>query len=221
MAKKYFSGFTLVELMIVVVIIGILATIAIRSFQSQIFKGNDAKRKGDIDRIKIAVEEYEKDHNCYPLSQLVTCKPSGSGLQPYLDRIPCDPVTGASYYYEYQDSVCPGWFRVYAVLENIKDGSVTLGIGPNGAFNYVAASGNAPPTGSSTGPSASPGPTPGPTSTATPQENFYGCSKLVCVPILWDPVRGGPECDPNYQNSSCYGVCNVPANDCVSWKKKK
>src|SRR3990170_6469076 len=94
------SGITLTELMIVVVIIAALALLAFWALRTQIFKGYDARRKGDIARIKVAVEEYEKDHDCYPLPQLVVCDP-GTGLRPYLDSIPCDPRTGASYYYDH------------------------------------------------------------------------------------------------------------------------
>ena len=212
MEKKYFSGFTLVELMIVVSIIVILAALILIAFTGQIFKGNDAKRKGDLDRIKIAVEEYEKDHNCYPLPQFVTCKPTGTGLQPYLDRIPCDPITGASYYYDYENSVCPSWFKIYPILENTKDRSATPGIGNQGAFNYAVTSDNVAST-----PVAVPTSSSGPAPTPVPQQNFYGCRSLACVQISWDSSRPGPECDPNYQNSSCYGQCLNPSYECASW----
>ena len=81
---------TLVELLIVVSIIILLVLIAIAFFRGQLFKGLDAKRKADINRIKVAIEEYEKDHDCYPPPQIVVCDP-GTGLSPYLDKIPCDP----------------------------------------------------------------------------------------------------------------------------------
>lgn len=208
------SGFTLVEVMIVVAIISFLVILAVLAYKTQIFKGKDAKRKSDINRIQIAVEEYEKDYNCYPLPQLVVCDP-GTSLRPYIDRIPCDPKTNASYYYEYEDSSCPSWYRFYAILENTNDPDVTAGIGPGGAFNYIAASPNAPAI--STSPSGSTPPT-GETPTPPPQNTFYGCKSGVCVPISWDPSRPGPECDPNYQNPSCYGQCGPQANECQSWQ---
>ena len=100
------SGFTLVELVIVLAIIAILAVIALLYLRGQLFKGNDARRKGDLNRISLALEEYEKDHNCYPPTSqpgselLMECDP-GTGLEPYLSKIPCDPVRLSSYYYEY------------------------------------------------------------------------------------------------------------------------
>lgn len=60
------SGFTLVELLVVIAFLAIIAVIIINALRSSLWKGNDAKRKADLDRIKIALEEYEKDHNCYP-----------------------------------------------------------------------------------------------------------------------------------------------------------
>lgn len=226
MVKKYFmnsfifikrsfkiKGLTLVELIVVIAIIGMLLLLALAISRGQILKGNDAKRKSDINRIKIAVEEYEKDHDCYPPAELVVCKP-GTGLRPYLENIPCDPSTKASYLYNYEDNDCPTWYRFYSNLENTKDGSVVTGIGPNSAFNYVSGSTNAPTEdGSSGGPSGSGGSGGG----AGLQSDFYGCRNSICVPIAWDASRPGPECDPNYQNSSCYGSC-FPATECVSWK---
>ena len=203
------KGLTLVELIIVVSIIAVLAIITIAYFRGQIFKGNDAKRKSDINRIGIAVEEYEKDHNCYPLT--VNCSP-GTGLQPYLDRIPCDPTTHASYYYEHEDNACPGWFKFYTNLEDLNDTAVTPGIGPNSAFNYLTTSANIS--------NISGGTEPGNTSqpSAIPGTGFYGCKSGSCILISWDASRPGPECDPNYQNSSCYHQCDMPANECTSWK---
>jgi len=200
--------------MIVVAIIGILIALVVAFLTSQTFKGNDAKRKADLDRIKIAVEEYEKDHDCYP-EYIVCGVHEDQPIYPYLNNVPCDPITNASYFYEHDGSAtCPGYFRLYTVLQNTKDLSVIMGLGPSGAFNYEVSSNNAPVVVSTT-----PDPTgsPSPTSAPIPQDNFYGCINLVCTQIIWDPVRPGPECDPNYQNSTCYGQCSNPNNECVSW----
>jgi prepilin-type N-terminal cleavage/methylation domain-containing protein len=200
-------GFTLVELIIVLSIIGILAAIVIAYFVGQIFKGNDARRKADINRIKIAIEEYEKDHGCYPRS--VSCLGEAKySLRPYLDVIPCDPVTHASYYYETDGSLCPSWFRLYSILEYLKDLTATSGIGPNGAFNFVQGSPNAPTS------TPSPSSTPGGGGSAS---GFYGCKNYACVPIAWDPNRPGPECDPNYQNENCLGQCDLSVAQCIPW----
>ena len=212
--SKLSAAFTLVELMIVIVIIAVLATIALISFQTQASKGNDAKRKSDINRIKIAVEEYEKDNNCYPSADLVTCTNGGTGLQPYLDKIPCDPSTNASYYYDNDGSVCPRWYRFYTELQYSKDSQITLNIGPNGIYNFYSGSANAP-TPSTTNSGTSTTSTPAPT--GIPRTVFYGCINNVCVQLAKNS-NGDPVCKPYFDNSSCNGTgnCNVNSNACIT-----
>lgn len=222
MIKLIKKGFTLTEILIVVSIIVFLAILVLMMTRGQIFKGNDARRKGDIHKIKVAVEEYEKDNNCYPLPQLVVCTP-GDGLNPYLKKIPCDPENGASYFYEPEDSVCPGWYRIYTNLANTSDEEIMdlgceNGCGPEtstSSFNYYSASPNAPTPEQGTGGAGGTG---GSGGGGGVPSNFYGCFSGSCVPILWDPARPGPECDPNFQNSSCYGQCTTPENECHPWQ---
>jgi prepilin-type N-terminal cleavage/methylation domain-containing protein len=195
------NGFTLTELMIVVSIIAFLGILVTGYLRSQVFKGNDAKRKAEIKRIGIAVEEYEKDNNCYPLSSIVNCT-NDDGLQPYLNKIPCDPTTQASYFYEHEDSICPRWYRIYSALENDQDIDYQAGIGPNSAFTYVLESNNAPAM--ITGGGGSP-------------SNYYGCISGICTSIGWNASRPGPSCDPNFQNLTCYGQCGNPSLECQTW----
>lgn len=205
------KGMTLIELMVVVSIIVILILVIVAYLRTQMFKSNDARRKADMKRISIAVEEYEKDKNCYPLPSLVVCNP-GTGLLPYSDKIPCDPVTKASYMYEHQDAVCPTWYRLYSSLENNTDVDYEPAIGPNGAYSYVYSSPNAPAVVSSppaTGDGGGGG--------GDPQIDFYGCFSGTCTLIQWDPLRPGPSCDPNFQNSNCYEQCSSPLNECQAW----
>lgn len=217
------KGMTLVELLTVISIIAFLAVLISIYLRNQVFKGYDARKKAEIKRIGIAVEEYEKDKDCYPLSTLVTCSNGGSGLLPYIDKIPCDPVSGASYFYEQENSACPKWFRLYSNLQNSSDTNYQSGIGPNGAFSYEYSSANAPDV-VVTAPTAPPSTSGGggggggaPTPSPVPQTDFYGCISGVCTMIQWDPNRPGPICDPNFQNSSCYGQCGNPVNECLNW----
>lgn len=198
-------GFTLIEVLIVITVVGLLAVLVIVALRGSLFKGHDARRKADTDRIKIAAEEYEKDHNCYP-KYIICGQHPEQPVYPYLKDVPCDPVNGVSYFYFFENRSCPGWFKVYTVLENENDTSAHMNIGPNGAFNYVTSSPNAPldyvPSPQETG-SQTPAP-PG------NQSGFYGCQNGICVPISWNPNRPGPECDPNYQQSDCLGECGQP-----------
>ncbi len=145
MADKYKNGFTLVEILIVVAILAFLAVTTIGFFLPQISKGRDAKRKGDLDRIKIAIEEYEKDYNCYPPSALLECNP-GTGLAPYLDKIPCDQTTDLSYYYQSEAGTCPTWFRLYFKLQFEKDAKARplCAASDGNSYDYYVTSANAP-----------------------------------------------------------------------------
>lgn len=209
-------GFTLTEMMIVIAIIGILAVIAIVSFMAQQHKGNDSKRKADMDRIKIAVEEYEKDNNCYPsASTMSTCGNSvGIAIHPYLNDVPCDPTTGQPYRYEVEDSLCPDWFRLYSLLQYTKDPDVIPNIGPTGetVYNYYVSSNNAPD------PLAGSGSTPYVLPPGCEEANRrYGCMSGQCVEVQLNPSCA-PVCDPAYDSPTCYGQC-VPdnsASECVT-----
>lgn len=64
--KRKQSGFTIVELLIVIVVIGILAAIVITTFTGVQKKGRDADRKSDIQAIDSQVEVYFAQNNKYP-----------------------------------------------------------------------------------------------------------------------------------------------------------
>jgi general secretion pathway protein G len=120
--KRKIRAFTLIEVIIVITIIAILATIGILLLISNINKGNDAKRKADLQRITVAFEEYYTDHNCYPPSSILkTC--GGNGLAPYLNNIPCDPVYNSPYCYvtDTDKPTCFQKFRLLATLKYLYD----------------------------------------------------------------------------------------------------
>lgn len=194
MLKKHKStGFTLTELLIVMGIIAFLVLLAIFFFRIHALKGRDAKRKGDLHTMQVAVEEYEKDNNYYPPNNLIVCDP-GTGLQPYLSKIPCDPLTGDSYYYNIEGIDAPGWYRIYAELENTKDSDIYGTIGPGGSYNYYVGSPNAPePPIVGTG------------------GDYYACFSGICMPV------DEGDCEPQYQNPTCYGQCGNgnPENECT------
>ncbi len=62
------KGFTLIELMIVIAIIGILAAIAIPQFSAYRERGYQASMKADANSIRIAEEAYYVDKNIYTSS---------------------------------------------------------------------------------------------------------------------------------------------------------
>lgn len=60
------NGFTIVELLIVIVVIGILAAITIVAFNGVQQRGRDAQRKSDINSIAKALEVYYLDKGYFP-----------------------------------------------------------------------------------------------------------------------------------------------------------
>ena len=64
--KKYLSGFTLVEILIVVVIVGILAAIAIPTYYSYVKKGYATEAKTQLKSIVQAADMYYSERGEYP-----------------------------------------------------------------------------------------------------------------------------------------------------------
>ena len=60
---KLVCGFTLVELMMVVAIIGIFAAVTIPSYLSSKAKSRDSVRLGDLKSISLAIQNYWQDNN--------------------------------------------------------------------------------------------------------------------------------------------------------------
>lgn len=89
------KGFTFLEILIVVVIIGILAAIAIPNFIGMTDRAKIARIQSDLQAIGVASEMYYMDKGSYPakLSDLVTENASDS----YLQSIPKPPVEDTSY----------------------------------------------------------------------------------------------------------------------------
>lgn len=81
------SGFTLIELMIVMAIIGILAVIAVPSYISAVRQAREAVLKNDLQVMRGAIDSYTADKQKAPqsLDDLVQ--------EGYLKSIPEDPMT--------------------------------------------------------------------------------------------------------------------------------
>ena len=128
------KAFTLIELLIVISILGVLATIGLVAFRSAQFRGRDAQRKSDLKQISSALELYFSDYGRYPTSSsgLIMGCPSTTqsacnwGSGPFWDQkttyfkvVPKDPANSQNYYYK-ADSTAQK-FQLFAHLENSQD----------------------------------------------------------------------------------------------------
>jgi len=99
-------GFTLVEIMVVVVILGILAVLIVPRVLGRSDEARQAAAKHDIATIMQSLKLYRLDNGRYPtndqgLQALVTkpvSAPAPSNWKPYLDKVPKDPW-GNTYQY--------------------------------------------------------------------------------------------------------------------------
>ena len=67
MLKKYSQkGFTIVELLIVIVVIGILAALVLNTFSGAQKRARDTERVGDINALATQLEVYYNDKGAYP-----------------------------------------------------------------------------------------------------------------------------------------------------------
>ncbi len=84
---KRSSGFTLVELMVVMSIIALLLTIAVPKYFHSIDNAKDATLKQSLSVMRDAIDKYYGDYDRYPdsLDELVTKK--------YIRAVPVDPIT--------------------------------------------------------------------------------------------------------------------------------
>ena len=84
------TGFTLIELVVVLSIIVILSSIGLAQYKNGVIHASEATLKEDLFRMNDAIDQYYADKNQYPgsLDALVT--------EGYLRRIPDDPFTKSS-----------------------------------------------------------------------------------------------------------------------------
>ncbi len=84
------AGFTLIELMIVITIIGILATISQPMFRNAVLNAREAALRENLYVLRDTIDKFYADNDKYPdiLTDLVDKR--------YVRKVPKDPITGSA-----------------------------------------------------------------------------------------------------------------------------
>ncbi|MEO7904863.1 MAG: prepilin-type N-terminal cleavage/methylation domain-containing protein [Candidatus Saccharimonadales bacterium] len=109
--NKVRAGFTIVELIVVIVVIGILATITMVSYDNIRSKGYDSQRISDAKSIQESIELYRIKNNAFPAVSISGMgsqsgwessarEAPGEFLRPladsgYMESVPLDPINNA------------------------------------------------------------------------------------------------------------------------------
>ncbi len=81
------SGFTLLELIVVITIMGVLVSIALPNYRNSILQAKEAVLRENLYRLRDLIDQYQSDKGKYPetLDALVA--------DGYLRSVPADPIS--------------------------------------------------------------------------------------------------------------------------------
>jgi general secretion pathway protein G len=116
------SGFTFIEMVMVIVVMGILLGIAIPVYQAQVLTSKEAVLKHNLAIVRERLDQFKADRNKYP-SSLQELVESG-----YLREIPKDPMTGAEEWEEIFTDYDPNEPDAEPGIQDVRSQSEEIGI---------------------------------------------------------------------------------------------
>lgn len=120
------AGFTLLELLVVIVIVAILAAFIVPNMVAAPMRARDRQRKESLSSIQLALEKFAADKDFYPPGNYASIK---TALIPeYAKSLPQDPKPGRDFTYlptGCSEDRCSGYV-ISVALENAKDSKVNV-----------------------------------------------------------------------------------------------
>ncbi|MDM4766422.1 type II secretion system major pseudopilin GspG [Pelomonas sp. SE-A7] len=121
------QGFTLIEVMVVMVIIGVMATMVTVAVMGRAAEAKVTAARADVASLMQALKMYKLDNNRYPTSEqgleALVRKPSIGPIppnwKPYIEKLPVDPWKSA---YQYANPGIKGEIDVYSFGADQKAG---------------------------------------------------------------------------------------------------
>ena len=131
------SGFTLIEIIVVITIISLLATIGIGSYSTLTKLSADSRRKADLEDIRSALEMYRANNGTYPTSAPAfnsVFQDTNTPPNVYMQKVSSDPKSPT---YIYNLNVGSTGYMLGAYLENEAPGTGLCGTcGGSTSCNY-------------------------------------------------------------------------------------
>ena len=115
------AGFSFIEMVLVLLVLGILFAIAVPRYQAQILKAKEAVLEHNLATLRERLDQYRADHDEFPanLADLVV-----SG---YLRQIPEDPMTQSILWEEVRDGYDPMFPEAPAGVSDVRSRSEEVG----------------------------------------------------------------------------------------------